>query len=298
MDDLIRNAAFTWLEEQTNIHGDVLPWEILHRGFDFQGERIIPIGVTGIWKPKSMELPLSITTSPESPYNDSLTPEGLLKYNYRGTDPYHGDNVRLREVMRLQKPLVYFHGIIKGKYLTTWPVYIVQDNMKDLSFTVAVDDISYLKKTGQNLVEEDTAAYYRRSYITSNILIRLHQRSFRERVLLAYHSQCALCRLRHMELLDAAHIISDKEESGEPIIKNGLALCKIHHAAFDKNIIGINPDYIVKVREDILAEIDGPMLKYGIQSLNGNKLLLPSRKIDWPDQDRLKMRYELFLKAV
>lgn len=75
MDDLIRNAAFTWLEEQTNIHGDVLPWEILYRGFDFRGEKIILIGASGIWKPKVMDLPLSITTSPNSPYNDAFTPD-------------------------------------------------------------------------------------------------------------------------------------------------------------------------------------------------------------------------------
>jgi putative restriction endonuclease len=298
MDDLIRTAAFIWLEEQTKIHGDVLPWKILNKGFEFKGERIIPIGASGIWKPKSMELPLSITTSPESPYNDTLTPEGLLKYNYRGTDPYHGDNIRLRETMRLKKPLIYFHGIVKGKYLTTWPVFIVQDNMADLSFTVAVDDISFIKNTYKNTLEEDPATYYRRSYITSTILIRLHQRSFRERVLLAYHNQCALCKLKHTELLDAAHIISDREDSGDPVIQNGLALCKIHHAAFDKNIIGINPDYIVKVREDILSETDGPMLKYGIQFLNNNRLLLPSKKNNWPEQERLKMRFDLFLKAV
>jgi putative restriction endonuclease len=66
MDSQIRNAAFIWLEEQTNIHGDVLPWEILHKGFDFMGQRIIPIGATGIWKPKMMDLPLYITTSPDS----------------------------------------------------------------------------------------------------------------------------------------------------------------------------------------------------------------------------------------
>ena len=39
MDQQIRTAAFIWLEEQTNIHGDVLPWEILHKGFDFMGQR-------------------------------------------------------------------------------------------------------------------------------------------------------------------------------------------------------------------------------------------------------------------
>jgi putative restriction endonuclease len=194
--------------------------------------------------------------------------------------------------------LIYFHGIIKGKYLTTWPVFIVQDNMADLSFTVVVDDISYLKKAGQNVLEEDNAVYYRRSYITSNILIRLHQRSFRKRVLLAYHNQCALCKLKHAELLDAAHIIPDKEDSGEPIIKNGLALCKIHHAVFDKNLIGINPDYKIKVRKDILEETDGPMLKYGIQFLDNNKLILPKNKKHWPDRERLEMRFDEFLKAV
>ena len=160
MDDLIRNAAFIWLEDQTKIHGDVLSWDILQKGFEFNDQRIIPIGAAGIWKPKIMELPLSITTSPGGSYPDELTTEGL-RYNYRGTDPYHRDNIGLREAMRLRKPLIYFLGVLKGKYLVTWPVYIVQDNIMDLSFTVAVDDIFYLKKAGELLVEDDAAAYYR-----------------------------------------------------------------------------------------------------------------------------------------
>lgn len=89
----------------------------------------------------------------------------------------------------------------------------------------------------------------------------------------AYSRQCTMCRLQHVELLDAANIISDSEKDGLPIVQNGLSLCKIHHAAFDKNIIGINPDYQVKVREDILAEVDGPMLKYGLHSLEGEKII-------------------------
>ncbi len=298
MDHQIRNAAFIWLEEQTNIHGDVLPWEILHKGFDFMGQRVIPIGATGIWRPKMMDLPLSITTSPNSPYNDAFTSDELLKYNYRGTNPYHKDNVGLREVMKLRKPLIYFLGVSKGNYLAAWPVYIVNDDILDLSFTVAVDDMTYLKKTGELEVAEDPGAYSRRKYITSKTLIRLHQRSFREKVLLAYQNQCSLCRLRHRELLDAAHIIGDKEEIGEPIIQNGLSLCKIHHAAFDQNIIGINPDYQIKVRKDILEETDGPMLKYGIQFLENNKLILPRNKSNWPDRERLEVRYQDFLKAI
>jgi len=275
----------------------VLPWEILHKGFDFMGQNIIPIGQPGILKPKLMELPISIRTSYKDIYSDALTENGI-EYKYRGTNPYHGDNVRLREVMRLQKPLIYFLGVSKGNYLAEWPVYIVNDNILDLSFTVAVDDMTYLKKSGELEVAEDPGTYSRRKYITSKTLIRLHQRSFRERVLLAYHNQCALCLLRHRELLDAAHIIGDREETGEPIIQNGLSLCKIHHAAFDQNIIGINPDYQIKVRKDILEEIDGPMLKYGIQFLENEKLILPRIRSNWPDRERLTVRFQVFLHAM
>ncbi|MBN2213880.1 MAG: hypothetical protein JW723_06525 [Bacteroidales bacterium] len=73
---------------------------------------------------------------------------------------------------------------------------------------------------------------------------------------------------------------------------------QIRNTAFDKNIIGINQDYIVKVRKDVLRETNGPMLRYGIQFLDNNRIILPRMKNDWPDQDRLKMRFETFLKAI
>lgn len=295
IDDRIRLAAFDWLEKQSIIFGDVLTRDLLESGFQFNGQKITLLGAKGIWKPKSMSYPLSITTISNGPYSDSYTDEGFLKYKYRGQDPEHLDNKGLRALISLQKPLIYFHSIVKGKYLATWPVYIINDNKKELVFTVAVDDIKMVNKELQQVNED--ATYYRRSYLTSNIQLRLHQRSFRERVLMAYSNQCALCKLKHIELLDAAHIIADKEDSGDPIVQNGLALCKIHHAAFDNHFIGINPDYIIKIRTDLLTETDGPMLKYGIQSLNNIKLILPNDKRNWPDRERLEFRFSAFLKA-
>lgn len=295
MDDQIRLAAFEWLDKQTTIYGDVLPRELLANGFYFNGERITLLGPQGIWKPKTMAYPLSIATIQGGSYEDINTPDGFLKYKYRGTDPNHTDNKGLRSLIALKKPLIYFLSIVKGKYLVTWPVYIIDDNIKDLVFTVAVDDVKSVSKEYEQIGED--ATYYRRSYLTATIQTRIHQRSFRERVLLAYQNHCALCNLKHVELLDAAHIIADKEDIGDPIIPNGLALCKIHHAAFDNNFIGINSDYIIKIRIDLLSETDGPMLRYGIQSLNNTKLLLPSNKIHWPDKERLEQRYLDFLKA-
>ena len=294
MDEQIRIAAFDWLERQASLYDDVMPRKVLEEGFYYQNQRIVLIGAKGIWKPKMLQLPISITTTVDSPYDDALTNENFLKYRYRGTDPYHPDNVGLREIMRNQIPLIYFHGIVKGKYLATWPVYIIHDSIQELTFTVAVDE-ARLVNTG--MVQEDPATYYRRSYLTSNMKIRLHQRSFRERVLLAYQNQCTFCKLKHIELLDAAHIIPDSEEHGQPIVQNGLSLCKIHHAAFDKNIIGITPDFTIKVRRDILEETDGPMLIFGIQSLENNKIILPKDKRNWPDRDRLEVRYQQFKSA-
>jgi putative restriction endonuclease len=130
------------------------------------------------------------------------------------------------------------------------------------------------------------------------VKLRLHQRTFRERVLEAYREQCALCRLHHRELLDAAHIIPDSDPMGEPHVTNGLSLCKLHHAAFDGNFIGIRPDYIIEVRPDLLKEKDGPMLKHGLQGMHENRIILPRSASLHPDQGLLEQRYALFKKAV
>lgn len=298
MDDQIRISAFKWLNNLSAKYGDVFDRGILENGFIYQNQRITVIGPKGIWKPKQMELPLSITTTSNSPYEDEFTKDGFLQYKYRGTDPNHPDNIGLRELMRKQIPLIYFHSVIKGKYLSSWPVFIQSDDKTRLTFTIALEDISYINR--ENVLDfaaEQDNEYARRAYLTASIKQRLHQSSFRERVLLAYQNQCTLCRLKHSELLDAAHIIPDSEELGLPIVQNGLSLCKIHHAAFDNNIIGITPDYTIKVRKDILYETDGPMLRYGIQSLENKHIILPNNKKNWPDKERLDTRFQRFMDA-
>lgn len=100
--------------------------------------------------------------------------------------------------------------------------------------------------------------------------------------------------MKHDSLLDAAHIIPDSEEAGEPLVSNGLSLCKLHHAAFDQNILGISPDFITEIRTDILNETDGPMLKYGLQEMHGLRISLPRRQEDKPNREALAERYKLF----
>jgi putative restriction endonuclease len=98
-------------------------------------------------------------------------------------------------------------------------------------------------------------------------------------------------------LLDAAHIVEDKHEQlGQPVVQNGVPLSKTHHAAFDAHLIGIDPDYKVHVSERLLSLNDGPMLE-GLKLLNNRAIHLPSRVKDYPDRNRLAVRFENFRAA-
>jgi putative restriction endonuclease len=299
-DRALRLAIFDWLTDQRDREGDVLPWAILKGGAFVLGQHVHLLGPQGIFKPAQFELPLSITTSPKSPYSDRFESETVLRYSYRGTDPGHPDNVGLRRSMADRVPLVYFHGIDKGAYLATYPVFVVGDDPAGLAFRVQADDLWSVVQQAQGdasvgVAEDDSDA--RRAYVTAIVRRRLHQVAFRERVIRAYRKRCALCRLNHPELLDAAHITADSDPHGEPVVSNGLSLCKLHHAAFDRLFFAVRPDYRIEVRPAVLNESDGPMLIVGLQQIHGQRIDLPASPSQHPDPERLARRYDEFLAA-
>ena len=296
LDARIRTSAFEWLSKLVMRHGEVLPRRTLEHGFELGTHRIRLVGPQGIFKPAVMQVPLSITTSPNSPYNDSFDASGL-RYRYRGTDPQHRDNRGLRFALQNQLPLVYFHGLVKGRYMAIWPVYVVYDMPDALTFSITVDDAVSQSLLPDAPQEAGEVAEARRSYVTTLARRRVHQSAFRERVLRAYRHQCAFCRLRHGELLEAAHIIPDAEPEGEPVVSNGLSLCRLHHAAFDRFFVGVRPDHVIEVRPDVLVEVDGPTLRHAIQGIHGQRIGVPRRTQDRPDTDCLSKRYERFLEV-
>lgn len=293
----VRRAVFDWLTRRREEHGEVLTREELV-SFQFRGQRMPLVGPQGIWKPALCELPISIATIAGGPYDDSFDDgSGCLTYAYRGTDANHRDNVGLRRAMRDRIPLVYFVALEPGRYVAQYPVFVVGDNPAALAFDVQVDDIGTTLSVGPNPNAIAEGADARRSYVTRAVRQRLHQVAFRERVIRAYQERCALCLLRHQELLDAAHIIPDSAEAGDPVVTNGIALCKLHHAAFDRLFFAVRPDYVVEVRPSILTEVDGPMLVVGLQQIHAKTIYLPRRAVDRPDPHRLEQRYEEFRRA-
>jgi putative restriction endonuclease len=160
-------------------------------------------------------------------------------------------------------------------------------------FVVAVEEGQRALPVGSSGDVVDIARRYNERIVRT----RHHQPLFRSAVIYAYQRRCAVCRLPFAELLDAAHIKADAD-GGAANVTNGLALCKIHHGAFDANILGISPDYVVHVRQSVLETFDGPTLQHAIKEMNGERLRqLPVARAEQPSRDLLAERFESFQAA-
>jgi putative restriction endonuclease len=207
-----------------------------------------------------------------------------------GENPDAADNRWLREAMENRVPIIYFLGVAPGSYQAFLPTFVVGWESKALKARVA---FGIPNQTKLDLPETGPE----RRYALHDVKHRLHQASFREAVIAAYKGRCALSGLPEPLLLDAAHIIADKDEQyGQPVVPNGIPLSKIHHAAFDSHLIGIDPDFRIHVSKRLLTRRDGPFLEV-LKRLDQGVLHLPARSKDRPDQDRLAMRYEVFKAA-
>jgi putative restriction endonuclease len=298
-----RESAFAWLR------AEMLTREVFSRadlaGFMWEGRPVRLVGTqTGIWRVKGVsDAAISIMTAyvpkgERRPYEDSYGLDDLLRYKWRGTDPMLADNVWLRRAMELRLPLIWFIGVDYAPgtktqvFLPQFPVYLVDEEPEHHQFVVAVDGQQTLPRSASAEVIDIT-----RRYNTSIAKVRVHQPVFRQAVLIAYERRCAVCRLPFPELLDAAHIKSDAE-GGAATVTNGLSLCKIHHGAYDRDIIGISPDYRIHVRESVLQTFDGPTLQHSIKEMHGERLRqLPSATRQRPDRDLLAERFERFSRA-
>lgn len=294
---MIRQAAFEWLNQQRAAGKEAFTQSDTS-GLNLAGEtfRLMPTQ-QGIWKPRNLGAALSFRTvyrprGTARPYDDAIGPDSLHRYKMRGTDPAHPDNRSLRTAMQQRLPLIWWIGVQGGGYSPLYPVYLVGEEPQLLQFVVDIEampqsDISW----GSTNIELDP------SYRMQLAKIRLHQRPFRAAVLRAYNTSCTVCSFRHSDLLDAAHIHEDSG-GGQPVVTNGLTLCKMHHAAYDRRILGITPDYEVRINADVLHEVDGPMLKHGIQEFHGKPLMvLPRKRSEQPDKALLEQRFRRFLEA-
>jgi putative restriction endonuclease len=298
-DQLLRLAAFLEVRRLADVNGDLTSKD-LRAGFSFEGQRIPLINPQrGIFKPTQMRHLLSIRTVFPRPgarvwYDDQrqvhrqiYEGDEAVDYAFMGQNANAAENRWLREAMQNAVPFIYFLGIAPGIYRALIPSFVIDWNPSTLKARVA-----FRAEEEAELGVPETAV--ERRYALRQVQQRLHQATFREAVITAYRGRCALSGLREPVLLDAAHIIEDKHERlGQPVVQNGIPLAKTHHAAFDAHLIGVDPNFRIHVAERILRQKDGPTLE-ALKRLHANRIYLPSRGKDRPDQDRLAMRFAQF----
>jgi putative restriction endonuclease len=299
LDQLLRAAAFNAVKALAAVRGDLTSAD-LKAGFEFVGMRVPLVNPQrGIFKPQQMKYLLSIrTVFPRSGarvwYDDQrqvhrqiYEGDEAVDYAFMGQNPDAADNRWLREAMENRVPVIYFLGVSPGMYQAYVPTFVIGWDAKTLKARVAFGAV-------EESALEFPATEVERRYALRQVKQRLHQASFREAVITAYDGRCAVSRLPEQRLLDAAHIIEDKNEKlGQATVPNGIPLSKIHHAAFDAHLIGIDPDFRIHVAKKLLTQNDGPLLET-LKNLHHQKLHLPERKKDQPDRERLLIRFDAF----
>ena len=317
-DDLdyeLRVVAIARVNELSHQYEDLIPVEALREGVRFRGERV-PFSTfySGIFRPRQMNGPaaLSLTTAPPkaagtAPYDDGFDGSAeAFVYHYRSPQSdstsavraAEADNRALRAAAALNVPLIYFRGIGPGQYAAVAPAFVTRDDpvlrRVELQASLLIGDPAVALVTREPSLDSDEDL---RRYATREALVRLHQHQFRALVLRAYRGRCAVCALREADLLQAAHILEDRDPRGVAAVVNGIALCAIHHLAYDRNLMGIDAGGGVHVSERLLREHDGPMLRSGLQGFHGAAILQPSRLVERPDPERLEVRFDRFLAA-
>lgn len=300
---MLRAAAFSQVRRMLEVH-DQLTASDLSAGFVFEGERLPLVNPQrGIFKPRQMQHLLSIRTVFPKPgakvwYDDQRNVhrqiydgQETIDYAFMGQDPEVAENRWLREAMEGQIPVIYFLGVSPGRYQAAIPAFVVGWDASSASVKVAFGEHS------SSVAIAPPSSSFERRYALRQVQQRLHQATFREAVIAAYRGRCALSGLPEPLLLDAAHIVADGDERlGQPVVPNGIPLSKIHHAAFDAHLIGIDPDFRVHVSDRLLCQQDGPLLE-ALKKLHQGLLHLPARSQDCPDRDRLAARFDQFRSA-
>lgn len=247
----------------------------------------------GIWNPSWLLATLSVHTVLNGPYRDRVVTDGLWEYRYREGGSA-GDNRKLQRARDLEVDIIYFREEIAGRYRPYYPVQVVHNDPEEGLVLLAAKEFGKLDLSSP--APDVAEALQRWTYRETRV--RLHQQKFRASVISAYGERCAVCELPIASLLDAAHIDPDSSTYGSPTVDNGLSLCKLHHRAYDTNIMGISASGGIRVTERVLALPPSSALDHSIKAFHGKTIHLPSERASYPSERRLARRWTEFRASV
>lgn len=134
----------------------------------------------------------------------------------------------------------------------------------------------------QNIVRKTTVV---------SVSKRLRDVSFRKRVLTAYSFHCAVCGIQ-LRLVEAAHIVPVNHVNGTDETRNGLALCALHHKAYDQALIAVREDYSIQINRDRASELQNQNLSDGLAKFSEDLrplIILPPAVSDRPHAEYIRI---------
>ena len=264
--------------------------------FTTGGQRIFLRGQQGIFKPAELADPLSITSTIDSSYTDNPIEGSRVLYDFLPASREF-ENVGLKRCAEAELPLIYFLQVKRKpnpEYVIFAPVFVVgwDDGARrfliDLSEQRPGEVVSPPPVTRQLTLPAIRTPQspmeireMSRSYVITMVQRRLYHARFRNAVLKAYRDRCAVCGLRLRPLLDAAHVVPDRDPQPLIAIREGLALCATHHRAFDAHILRYDAEY--RVRIDLPDRFSAAQGERDMLLVFEGKLLeLPDDEEQWP----------------
>jgi putative restriction endonuclease len=179
------------------------------------------------------------------------------------------------QVKREALEKAYFNGIAssdkenKEIAIAFKPEFLVDyvKNLKELhSFGESAKDLSIFEKiVADNEIEINDETLQKiskpRRITVQTVSRKLRESSFKSRILTAYSFKCAFCDLQ-LKLIDAAHIVPVADEESTDETSNGIALCALHHRAFDRALVTFDEKYRIlsndqKIQQLIEIKQDG-----------------------------------------
>lgn len=142
-------------------------------------------------------------------------------------------------------------------------------------------------------IDDDVAE--KRKYAVLSTKRALRAIDFSQRVLGAYGRQCAMCGTQ-LRLIDGAHILPAAHEDSTDQTSNGVALCALHHRAYDRALVTFNTSFKVAVNEEMVKKLKADDRAGGLDNFRKGLrpfLIVPPDKKDRPAEKFVKAANEL-----
>lgn len=161
------------------------------------------------------------------------------------------------------------------------------------SDSTAVVDLAEAKPEDERsfLDESENEIQAARRYDLVETMRAYRDARFRPVVLRAYGYKCAVCGCA-LKLVDAAHIVPVSHPQSNDEVTNGLALCRLHHGAFDNALLGVRSNYMVITNSDAEARLSELRLNMGLPEFKSrlpDRITLPASSEMHPEPENLRL---------